>query len=163
MTALPYNRTDGGRQDAITDGEIDSRINKGDCVTRAIAIATNTPYAEVYEDIKYLCETEKPVFDRKMSDPNNGVYPELYMPYIEQYFNVTAKAYDEEHLDKPHRHVSSEDFGTGTFIVQIHRHLLAIIDGVIHDSWDSNNKGWRTKRNQHDGQNCVIRWWKIGE
>jgi hypothetical protein len=174
MTALPYNHTDGGRHAAMyVENEIEPRVNKGDCVTRAIAIATGTPYAEVYEDIKYLCDTEEPIRYEKKSDVNNGVNNRIWAPYVEEYFNV-ASSYKSPAMfdvtdvgeqpinDCGHFHLDADEFSEGTFIVEIWGHLLAIIDGVLHDSWDSNgNYKHSSKRTQCEGRHIVFGWWKI--
>lgn len=51
--AQKFFKNDGGRKDAGYKG------NTGDCVTRAIAIATGKPYKEIYDALNLLSENER--------------------------------------------------------------------------------------------------------
>ena len=89
MTNFKYN--DGGRELSGYKGKT------GDCVTRAIAIATGKPYQEVYDDLaqwaKDYCLTRNDRVAKSMrkaksgslrsTSPRYGVYKEVYKPYLE--------------------------------------------------------------------------------
>jgi len=83
MILFEYN--DGGRVDADYKGET------GDCVTRAIAIASGKPYKEVYDELfaraKEYGRTRRTRAARaiqvKGATPRNGVNKDVYAPYLE--------------------------------------------------------------------------------
>jgi hypothetical protein len=71
-----YN--DGGRAAAGFKG------STGDCVTRAIAIATGKPYAEVYDALNELAKLErKGKRKRGVSNARTGVYKGTKRKYLE--------------------------------------------------------------------------------
>lgn len=116
---MKLHRTDGGRSAAGYKGYA------GDCVTRAIAIAEQRPYQEVYDDI----------FKAQGRTPRKGVYDFVWKAYLEKRGwkwvpadGLTARA---DHLPK------------GTVIVSIHRHLFTVIDHVIYDTHDTTRGGSR--------------------
>lgn len=69
---LPFKQDDGGRADAGYKG------TTGDCVTRAIAIATGLDYQTVYDAINEEAQHERPGARRgnntKRSSARTGVY-----------------------------------------------------------------------------------------
>lgn len=71
--SLPYVYDDGGRAGAGYRGDA------GDCVVRAIAIATAQPYQQVYDT---LAELE----GRSVRD---GASPKVYRPYLENLLGWT--------------------------------------------------------------------------
>jgi len=67
---------DGGRAAAGFKGKT------GDCVTRAIAIALEKPYAEVYESINELARVTERGKNRGRSSARTGVWKETYRLYL---------------------------------------------------------------------------------
>ena len=69
---------DGGRAVAGFRGTC------GDCVVRAIAIATEASYAEVYADISRLMQDQRPLRGKtqRLSSPRDGVRRNIYEHYL---------------------------------------------------------------------------------
>lgn len=113
---ISYN--DGGRRAAGY-----KTVQVGDCVNRALAILTNTPYNDVRRILDDLCGKER---GQDRSCPENGIYPKTYEKFL--------KAKGVGKMIK----VSSwpELPQTGKFLVVLEGHVAAYIDGVIHDTYD---------------------------
>ena len=116
-----YN--DGGREASGRKG------NAGDCVVRSIAIACNLDYDEVYKE---LAEGMKALTGKKSA--RNGVNKTVYEPFLEKHGFVWQQApkFDGRKA-RPH------DL-SGITIARQARHLVAVIDGVCHDIFDSSDK-----------------------
>lgn len=119
---------DGGRRAAGFKGRA------GDCVTRAIAIATGKPYREVYDALfEAMTPTASLGRSRRRPSPRNGIYSFIWKPYLLSLgFKWVSKPGYFTKSNLPHK---------GVVIVYTHRHLAAVIDGVIHDVWDSSKGG----------------------
>jgi hypothetical protein len=119
----------------------------GDCVVRAITIATGKPYAEVFEAlqaayaryVKRLRPGSEAALmaERRRTEPiHNGCSDEVYGPYLRslgwQYTRLRERTY-----------LRAGALPSGRLIVNVDRHLLALIDGVIHDTYDSGGAGRR--------------------
>ena len=72
---MNYQYDDGGRSEAGYKGET------GDCVTRALAIATGKPYQEVYSTINALAVSERHG-KRGISSARTGVYKNTTRKYL---------------------------------------------------------------------------------
>jgi hypothetical protein len=69
-------------------------------------------------------------------DPAKGSYVKVYGPYLE--------SIGWRHTPVRGRmRLRADELPTGRLIVEVHRHLVAVIDGVIHDTWDSGRAGRR--------------------
>jgi hypothetical protein len=112
----------------------------GDCVTRAIAIATRTDYKEVYDSINKLAKAERVGSKKRhISSSRNGVYKITERKYLE------SKGWSYKPLMKigasEHYYLTESDLETlgledGRYILQIRRHLTAVVDGVINDTFN---------------------------
>jgi hypothetical protein len=135
---------DGGRKDAGFKGDA------GDCVVRSIAIASKKPYMQVYNDLKRLNEeyaaTRRNKVAKKLqskgTSPRNGNFKEVYHKYLESLgFEWTPLMKIgtgcKYHLRK------GEVPETGRYVLSLSRHISALIDGVIHDTYDPSRKGNR--------------------
>lgn len=119
---------DGGRRAAGYKGET------GDCVVRAIAVAVQKPYQEVYDDMLASFKTLKLKRERK-GNPRHGVPPKVYRPYLERngwQFVATMSIGSGCRV-----HLKTEELPQGRIIVSLSRHLAAVVDGVLHDTHDS--------------------------
>ena len=80
---LEFNHNDGGRKAAGYKGDA------GDCVTRAIAIATGNGYETTRSDLMEVTKgfkgkSRSKVAKRvKSNSVRNGVFREIYRPYLE--------------------------------------------------------------------------------
>lgn len=133
-----YN--DGGREAAGFKG------NAGDCVTRAIAIASELPYLEVYNQIGELVRAnEKIATSRKAHGRSltarNGVVKAIWKPYIESLgwtWTPTMGIGTGATV-----HLRADELPSGRIIVRASKHLCAVIDGVIQDTHDPSRGGTR--------------------
>lgn len=133
MTMLAYARDDGGRADAGFKGDT------GDCVTRSIAIATETPYREVYEDlrVRMIAVAERSLARGKKlpRSPRLGVTTPVFRSYLDDVgwrWTPTMEIGSgcTVHLD------ADELPDVDRMIVRLSKHLTAVVDGVIRDTDD---------------------------
>lgn len=124
------------------------RGTKGDCVTRAIAIATGKPYKEVYEEIKIIAAKERRGKRKKStSHPMYGVHKPTIRKYLE---SLGWKWTPTMHVGSGCTvHLRADELPKGTIIVSVSRHLTCVIDGIINDLYDCSRKGTR----------CVYGYW----
>jgi hypothetical protein len=129
-----YN--DGGRSAAGFKGET------SDCVTRAIAIATGKPYQEVYDAINAAGKTER-IGKRKRgrSRAATGVYKSTIRKYLE---SIGWMWFPTMAIGSGCRvHLRADELPPGRLVVSVSKHLVAVIDGVIHDTHDPSRDGTR--------------------
>lgn len=142
---MTFIEDDGGRELAGYKGKT------GDCVTRAIAIATGLPYHEVYDGlylgIREHSDTRNDKVARKIregnsgSTPRNGVYKPIYKKYLNSIgwkFTPTMSIGSGCKV-----HLRADELPKGRLIVSVSKHMVAVIDGVIHDTYDPSREGTR--------------------
>lgn len=137
MTApLVFQYNDGGRAAAGFRG------STGDCVTRAIAIATGTPYRAVYDALNELAKTERQTKRmRRGSSARTGVYRKTYERYLRSLgWTWTPTMHIGQGCTV---HLRADELPLGPLIVALSRHMTAVIDGVIHDTHDPSRDGTR--------------------
>jgi hypothetical protein len=141
---VPFKYNDGGRKAAGYAG------TTGDCVTRAIAIATGMPYQEVYDAINEEAQNERPGSKRRAgrrSHARTGVFKVTYTNLLTKLgwkFTPTMSIGSGCKV-----HLRSDELPGGRLIVSLSRHLAAVIDGVVHDLSDPSRGGSR----------CVYGYW----
>jgi len=141
--ALGFQFNDGGREAAGFKG------GAGDCVVRAIAIAAELPYMQVYEDLRIAnaayAEQRNDKLARKLaergSSPRNGNHRNVFHDYIlghgfEWVPTMKIGAGCQVHL-------LANELVEGRLIVKVSKHLSAVIDGVIHDTHNPSRGGSR--------------------
>ena len=136
MNNKNYKYNDGGRAEAGYKG------HARDCVVRAIAIATETPYQEVYDDLKkanqeYADSKRTKRAKRiksKGATPRNGNYRDVYQPYLESKGWVWKSTMGIGTGCNVHLH--KDELPSGRLVVRVSKHLTSMIDGVIHDTWN---------------------------
>ena len=127
---------DGGRKAAGYKGKT------GDCVTRAIAIATGLPYQEVYDALNGLADSERTgKRKRGKSNSRTGVYKQTKRKYLESLGWVWTPTMQIGSGCKVH--LRSDELPSGRLIVALSRHSAAVIDGVLHDTYDCSRGGTR--------------------
>jgi hypothetical protein len=129
---IDFTYDDGGRALAGYRGETD------DCVTRAIAIAAKLPYFEVYAALHQL--QRKSRVDAKRS-PRGGVSRRVYEPYVLGLGFVWTPTMQIG--SGCTTHLRRDELPTGRIIASCSKHLVAVIDGVIHDTNDPSRDGTR--------------------
>lgn len=128
---MRFTYNDGGRKAAGFKG------SAGDCVVRAIAIASGKPYREVYDALNASAQSQRPPRGKHMprhlkSSSRNGVYRKIYEPYLLALgfkWTPTMKIGSGCKV-----HLLKEELPSGTLIVVVSKHLTTVIDGVIHDT-----------------------------
>lgn len=132
MNGFKYN--DGGRAAAGYKG------STGDCVCRAIAIATGVPYQEVYDALNLLGSRERPRGKRQRSHSRTGVWRGSYQPYLEHlgWRWVPTMGIGKGCVV----HLRANELPPGRLVVRISRHLTCVIDGVINDTFDPREMEW---------------------
>lgn len=131
---MKFEYSDGGRSKYF------KASNVGDCVTRAIAIATGIDYKEVYDRLKELAKKESVKHHRghKQSSVRDGVFKETWKKYLAEigWKKVsTIKPGSSERV-----HLTESEIPNGTLIVQLSKHLVCVKDKVIYDTYDSSKK-----------------------
>lgn len=134
-----YN--DGGRAEAGYSG--DTR----DCACRAVAIVTGKPYKEVYDEINEWAQIERPRGGTKRSHARTGVWVRTLKKYL-------ASLGFEWHSTMGigtgcQVHMKSDELPSGKIIVRLSKHYAAVIDGVLHDTYDCGR----------DETRCVYGYW----
>ena len=125
---MEFKYNDGGREKYF-------KGKTGDCVTRAIAIATGKDYLEVYNIINELAKKEKITEKKKKkSNARTGVYKDTYKKYLE---SLGWKWYPCMQIGSGcTTHLRKEELPNGTIICRLSRHLVCVKDGVINDTYD---------------------------
>ena len=111
----------------------------GDCVTRAVAIATGRDYKEVYDEISAMLPTGQSARD--------GVSKKMTRKYLEQLgwtWHPIMKIGSGCTV-----HLRADELPSGTIICSLSGHIATVIDGVLHDTYDCTRGGTR----------CVYGYW----
>lgn len=141
---MNYVYDDGGRVAAGFYGKA------GDCVVRAVAIATEQPYAVVYSalaDANAATRSKARTAGRRSA--RNGIVTSAtpfkrYMESLGWMWTPTM------HIGSGCTvHLADGELPMGRLIVAVSKHYAAVIDGVIHD----------THNPARDGSRCVYGYW----
>ncbi len=146
MDKLHYQHDDGGRAAAGFRGQT------GDCVTRALAIATGKPYAEIYAALTQGCRAERRGRRgrRKLASAREGVHTRR--TWLKRY--MTGLGWEwvaaMQIGSGCQFHLRAGELPPGRLIVRVSHHYVAVVDGVIRDTHDPSREGTR----------CVYGWWR---
>jgi len=137
---MKYIYDDGGRKEAGYKGN-----RAGDCVCRAVAIASGIPYKEVYKKL-----AEGMAMSCGIKSARNGVTTRAkwfkdYMRSIGFEWVATM-----QYGKGCKVHLKSDELPKGNIICRVTRHYVAVIDGVIHDTYNPSR----------DGTRCVYGYWR---
>jgi hypothetical protein len=145
---IPFVKNDGGRYAAGFQGAT------GDCVARAVAIASGLPYRDIYVRLAdgnaAQRKTAKTRATTKRRSVRHGVYTQRkwfkdFM--VELGFRwvpcMTIGSGCKVHL-------RASELPAGRLVVNLTKHSAAVIDGVLHDTYDSSRGGTR----------CVYGYWQ---
>ena len=138
---MKFKYNDGGRQAAGFMGKV------GDCVCRAITIATGGNYREVYDDMNEFARQNESLSrkNRKAGGPSSA---------RNGYHHTTARAYLQSKgwTWHPTMHIGSgckvhltdgEVPMKGPVVCQVSKHWTSVIDGVVNDTYDCTREGNR--------------------
>jgi hypothetical protein len=148
---------DGGRATAGFKGDA------GDCVTRAVAIAAQLPYAEVYAALSKGCKTQRLTKrSRAKSSARDGVNTrrKWFRDYMASIGLVWTPTMLIGQGCKVHLH--DDELPNGRLIVAVSKHYTAVIDGVIRDTHDpQRNDVWVDADGvQRIMRRCVYGYWR---
>lgn len=147
---MRFQYNDGGRAETGRKGAT------GDCVTRAIAIATGLPYDEVYERLAEGNATQRVTKNTRAANAgkrtaSKGVY-------------VTRKWFKDYMTELGFEwvpcmsigggckvHLREDELPGGRIIARVSKHMTAVVDGVINDTYDPSR----------DGTRCVYGYWVL--
>jgi len=156
---MEFKYNDGGRSKYF------KKDNVGDCVTRAIAIATGRDYKEVYDTLNEMSKKESVKRHRRhqRSNSRNGVFKETWKRYLAKagWVHVSTCAIGST-KDKV-KFVDGALPSKGTYIVQLSRHLTTLVDGVINDTYDCSKKqyyDWESGDLVTNDERCVYGYWR---
>jgi len=147
---MEFLHDDGGRESAGYKG------SAGDCVTRAIAIAAELPYKEVYDALAEGNATQRlSKRDRKtkrVRTANNGVttHRKWFKDYMRGLgFEWTPTMQIGSGCQV---HLRPDELPkTGRHVLSLSKHLAAYVDGTLRDTGDCSR----------DGTRCVYGYWTL--
>jgi hypothetical protein len=116
---MEYIYCDGGR----------SKYFKGksrDCVCRAIAIASNRDYKEVYDSLK-----------KALGTPRNGVFTQKKAFKDWMVANGFVWTPCSGIGVKTSVHFVKGELPTGRMVCSVAKHYVAVVDDKVYDTWDS--------------------------
>lgn len=135
---MQFKYNDGGREAA----GFRRKKHCGDCVCRAIAIATQRPYSEIYDLILHYAEYERTSKrKRTISDPEKGVYrttERKIMSLLGWEWVPTMGIGTGCKV-----HLCADELPAGRIVVNVSHHFTAVVDGVIYDTYDPSRGGTR--------------------
>ena len=131
--AIRFEYNDGGRSKYF------AASNVGDCVVRAIAIATNTDYMETYNAISEIGK----------QTPRNGVKKTVIKKYLQGKLGWRWVALMGIGTGCRFHLTDNEIPNKGNVIVSLSKHLACIKDGTLNDTYDCSR----------DGTRCVYGYW----
>lgn len=153
-----YN--DGGREAAGYRGAC------GDCVTRAVAIATGQPYRDVYLalaeiNLEYRSRKRKSFQKRSARNgiPTRAAGFKRYMQGLGWEWVPTMGIGTGCRV-----HLRSDELPHGRLIVMLSKHCTAVVDGVIHDTYDPQRLAVEcadADKEDVNGSRCVYGYWRF--
>lgn len=163
---------DGGRAAAGFKGKT------GDCVTRSIAIATQLPYLDVYAALSHGSRHQRRTKrNGPRSSARNGV--NVKRKWFRDYMAAQGfKWVPTMQIGSGCKvHLCAEELPAGRLVVAVSGHYTAVIDGVIHDTYDPRrevhcvepDRGQDIKPGQWRNENgicsvqrrCVYGYWQL--
>lgn len=137
---MPFLYNDGGRAAAGFKGQT------GDCVVRAIAIAAEMDYREVY-DLVNLAARDEPADEARRSSARIGVRKPTSRRIMD---GLGWRWTPMMSVGSGCRvHLRADELPGGRLVAAVSKHLCAVVDGVLHDTHDSSR----------DGTRCVYGYW----
>lgn len=148
---MDFKYNDGGRDAAGLKGKV------GDCVARAIAIAAELPYKEVYEALANGNAGERITKSNRKSGgiktAAHGIkttrkWFKDYMATLGWVWTPTMGIGTGCRV-----HLKASELPAGRLIVSVSKHMVAVVDGVIQDTHDCSRNETR----------CVYGYWQKAE
>tara|TARA_Y100000593_G_scaffold52384_1_gene98409 strand:+ start:786 stop:1220 length:435 start_codon:yes stop_codon:yes gene_type:complete len=142
MSSNHFSYNDGGRSDAGFKG------TTGDCVVRAITIATGFTYSEIYSAMNLFVKDERLTKrKRNKSASRTGVHKDQIQKFLNALnWTWTPTMFIGQGCKV---HLKADELPSGVLIVSLSKHVTCVIDGVINDTYDCSRNGTR----------CVYGYW----
>jgi hypothetical protein len=146
-----FVKDDGGRSKSGIARSPGRKDEPGDCVARSIAIATGKPYREVHDaltaaTVRHVAtgQSEWAKWARRKGGyrvfhADHGVATAVSAIYLRELgWKYTST---KERPRGKGIHLRADELPRGRLIVSVPRHMVAVIDGVIHDTNDCSDEG----------------------
>ena len=143
---IKFKYNDGGRKEAGKKGDT------GDCVTRAIAIASGLPYQEVYDVLaEGNFNQRKSKYSEKKRSRTASKGITTRRKWFKDYMASIGFKWTPTMLigSGCKVHLRSDELPKGEIIARVSKHYTTMIDGVINDTYDPSREGTR----------CVYGYW----
>jgi hypothetical protein len=138
---MKFQYNDGGRQAAGYRGKA------GDCVCRAVAIASGLPYRQVYDALNQGAFNERGRGTQSRARTGVRVQRQWFKTYLTA---LGWKWIPTMGIGTGCQvHLAAHELPPGRLIVALSRHYTCVIDHVIHDTHDPSRLGAR----------CVYGYW----
>jgi hypothetical protein len=147
---MNFTYNDGGRKAAGFKGDA------GDCVTRAICIATGLPYQQVYDRLAEGNATQRVTKRTRKANAGkrtarNGITTRR--KWFDDYMRSLGFTWVPTMAigQGCKVHLRDGELPQGRLVVNVSKHFVAVIDGTIHDTFDPSR----------DGTRCVYGYYKL--
>lgn len=138
---------DGGRKAAGYKGET------GDCGVRAIAEATGMDYQKVYDLVVAYGVKERTRISKRTGKPRPKSHPRtgIFKPTMRKIMADLGWVWHPtmEIGSGCTVHLRADELPTGRIVCAVSKHYVAVIDGVVHDTYEDDRGGTR----------CVYGYW----
>lgn len=143
---MEHRFSDGGRANAGYKG------TAGDCVVRAIAIASERPYQEVYDALNALAQSERHGRKKRgISSARAGIFKATAHKHLK---SIGAKWTPTMRIGSGCKvHLKANELPAGRLVVSLSKHWAAVIDGVLYDLHDCSRNETR----------CVYGYYQFAE
>lgn len=125
-----WAENDGGRAEAGFKGDAN------DCVARSVAIVTQRPYADVYKELAQFMKDNGLPKSARNSIPTEIVKAFMKKQGFTWVPTMTIGSGTTVHL-------RADELPHGRIIARVTRHVCAVVDGVIEDTYDPSRGGTR--------------------
>lgn len=136
---MTWQQNDGGRSHYFKGRDV------GDCVVRAVTIASGKDYKWVYDQLSAIQKRQDGKTAREGVSVKNPAFKE-FMKSLGFCWTPTMKVGQGCKV-----HLNGNELPAGRLVCQVSRHSVAVIDGAIHDTHDSTR----------DGKRCVYGYWRL--
>lgn len=131
---MEFNYNDGGRANAGYKGYT------GDCVCRAITIASGLPYEQVYKSLSNGNLTQRKSkhvrssYNKKTASHGINVRRKWFKDYMRSIgFSWVPTMLIGQGCKV---HLKAEELPTGKLVLLVSKHYTAVIDGILNDTYD---------------------------
>lgn len=159
---MKFNFNDGGRQAAGYKG------HAGDCVARAIAIASGKPYQEIYDALAAGTGNQRQSKHTKAkgATANRGI--NVRRKWFKEYMISLGFTWTPTMLigQGCKVHLKDGELPMGRLVVAVSKHYTAVIDGEINDTHNPQRKvHWFKPDGTLDrvSERCVYGYWKAND